>query len=128
MASQFNATFNGASDKVVKLSEWAKKTRALYKENLTLSEKLFLNLASRPMAVVAAACTFNNSSMRGAYLDTDTNEIYVSGALIQNKEKETQAFMPNEAFQKKINGLSSVAFDQSEDHSAKPIMQRLKRL
>lgn len=134
MASQFSTSFNLASDKVVQLKEFRQKTKALYKAELSVGEKLFLNLIDKPVSAVAGAViglkgAFDKKSkISGAYFDDEHFSIYMSGAYMQQAMNNVQGFMLNKKFQEKINGLAAKAFEQSEDHSDKPIMQRLKPL
>jgi hypothetical protein len=134
MASQFNTSFNVATDKVVRMKEWRQKTKALYKEELSVGEKLFMNLIDKPMSligglVIGAKGVFNKKSkINGAYFDAEHFSLYASGAYLQQTISAAESFLLNKKYQEKINGLAAKGFEQSEDVSAKPIMQRLKPL
>jgi len=136
MTSQHDNSFdNLPADKVVRLKEWKQNTKALYKAELSTGEKLFMNVVDKPLSVVAGFAIgiksrFNKKSkIEGNYFDPQGSFgslLYVSGTAAQQTLEAAQGFMLNKKYQDKINSLSAKGFEQSEDVSSKPIMQRLK--
>lgn len=126
MGTTYSSKFNLAADKVVAMSELKAKTNALYKTELTTGEKAFLYLVDKPASIVAGlvmAFSGKAASKSGAYFDTDGLKMYVSGGYM-NSVIDNAPFTASKAFDAKTHELTAKAFDQCEDHSKKPIMQK----
>lgn len=133
MNTKASEIFNAASEKVVSMDEWNKKSDVLYKQELTIGEKAFYYLVDITVSLFSAvADVFNQAVGRqekddGLYV-SDTGSVYLSGAYLEAKLKSVPSYMPNKKFQDKVDGLAAQAFEQCEDHSQKPVMQRLRPL
>lgn len=133
MASKFSTSFNVPASKVVRMSEWKQKTNALYQTELSTGERIYLTVVDKPLSLllglgIGLKAAFSGAGMPGVYINRQDSEAYVSGVFLEQLVDTCSRFTFNTRHQAKLNGLVVKAFEQSEDHSKKPIMQRLKEL
>ena len=132
MKAELNLVFNNvAENKVVAAREWAERTKFLEKKELSIKEKLLLNIIDKPLSAAEGLANgikgiFNKSSEpTGSYFSERPFRIYFSGLFLKELEKNGESFIWNKKLQDKIHALEAKAFEQSKDYSKDPIMQRL---
>jgi hypothetical protein len=134
MAQQkISQSFNVSADKVVAFGELRKKRTEVYNANLSIPERLYLNLVDKPgSAVVGLGIAIKDAvrgiKKQGMYTDPATKEWYVSGAFINATMKDAQSLFTTSKFDEKINNLFCQAFDQCQDYSKSPVMRSLRPL
>lgn len=140
--------FNVNAEKLVSFSELRQRTNKAYKENMTLSERVRLNLIDKPLGALMGVKAFVQSLqtgntgeassedqekaqqlVSGYYKDSLTNQMYLKGSSYNIMlEKSLQAHA-NNAFQEKITRLAVQAYDECKDYSQdKDLQKRLKPL
>jgi hypothetical protein len=129
--SQPSKEFNLAADKVVAFKELRQKRTALYRANLSTTERIYLNAVDKPFSAViglgiAIKRAVKGEKTEGSYIEPGTFNMYVSGAFMNATMKDAKPFLSSTAFQTKINDLFTQAFEQCEDVSKTPKMQALK--
>ncbi len=125
------AAFSEAADKVVSMSELRKKTKAIYKAELSVGEKIYLNVVDKPASllvgsVIAIKNAIKGTKPEGGYVD-DSNfppKMYISGAFMAATLDSNPPLTPK--WDAKLIEMTKRAFDQCEDVSKTPKMQALK--
>ena len=131
--SKVKEAFNSQADKVVWMGEFRAKTKALYKSELTLGEKIFLNAVDKPASVLAGVIIAvkdiaQKAKQEGAYIDPSAFRMYCSGAFMAAAMEKTEKthLQFGSSFQAKINDIAARAFDACEDYSKKPELKNFK--
>ncbi len=133
MAQNLQDSFNPEASQIVSMKEWKQKTFALYKSELTIAEKLYLNCIDKPLSATFGLFSGIKAAMQGekregVFFDPVERRIYASGACLKSIVKDMEAIHFRPKFQAKINGLATKGFEQCEDQRGKPVMQRLQAL
>ena len=128
---KYSGEFNDvATDKVVSTKEWRQRTNKLYAENLSIGDRVFLNLVDRPVSFAAGvALAFHDKSKKspGLFIDEGNFKFYVSGEYVKEVLSKP-LFSASKTFDAKINALAEQAFDECADISKTPKMSSLKKL
>lgn len=114
--------FNVASEKIVQLDEFVHKVNARYKQELSFTDQLFLNLVDRPLSMVAgmmmAFKIAAEPETRGAgfLIDPITREKYVDGSAL-NLMMNNMPYSINKKFDQKLCDIAVRTFNECEDYS-----------
>lgn len=132
-ATSLDGTFNDVAGKIVSYKELRERTNAIYKTELSLGEKLFLNLVDRPGSLIlgtilAVKDAITNKKRPATYVDTQPfpPKMYVTGAFMASIIKDATRLSITPGWDAKMVRLTKRAFDACQDFSQTPKMQALK--
>lgn len=131
--------FNVNAEKLVSVAELKQRVNTLYKQGLSTSEKIRLNVVHKPISAFQGIATAwaalrdtDETSVqiyRNLYKDPFENG-YMNGTAMNGLLKKSLSGKVNNAFQAKINRLSVQAFEECQDYSKddvlKSMLQRMK--
>lgn len=125
--------FNDVAGKVVSYKELRERTKAIYKTELSLGEKLFLKCVDKPVSLVlggvlAVKDAITHTKRPVCYVDTQSfsPRMYVTCAFMASIVKDATRLSFTPGWDAKMVRLTKRSFDACQDFSQTPKMQTLK--